>query len=135
MRLVLNCINFDNKINLDKLDNNHTIIPTINWWIIILICLLLQPDAGTALLLDFCCFAYSWTNTLLLYCSWLTLAALLAANPGSTITVLPAAPLPTSTAIPAVITVYKVKHYSLKYNLDASTILLLNRQKLVPIRI
>jgi presenilin-like A22 family membrane protease len=49
------------------------------------------------------------------------------ANPNLTVTVLPAVPLLISTAIPAVITVYKVEHYSLKYNPDASTVLLLNR--------
>ena len=39
---------------------------------------------------------------------------------------LPAVLLLTSTATPAVITVYKVEYYSLKYNPDASTVLLPN---------
>jgi ribose/xylose/arabinose/galactoside ABC-type transport system permease subunit len=39
------------------------------------------------------------------------------ANPNLTVTVLPAVPLLISTAIPAVITVYKVEHYSLIYTL------------------
>ena len=29
MRLVLNCISFNNKINLNKLDNDYTVIPII----------------------------------------------------------------------------------------------------------
>jgi hypothetical protein len=45
----------------------------------------------------------------------------------STIATLPVVPLPTSTAIPIVITIYKVERYSLKYNPNASTILLPNR--------
>ena len=28
-RLILNCINFDNKIDLDKLDNDRAVMPTI----------------------------------------------------------------------------------------------------------
>jgi hypothetical protein len=44
---------------------------------------------------------------------------------------LPVVLLLTSTAIPAVITVYKVEYYSLKYNPDASTVLLLNGQELM----
>ena len=40
MRLVLSYINFDNKIDLNKLDNNYTVIPTINQLMIAPICLL-----------------------------------------------------------------------------------------------
>ena len=59
IRLVLNYISFNNKIDLNKLDNNYAIMPTINQQIIVLICLLSQPNTGTVLLLNLCCFAYS----------------------------------------------------------------------------
>jgi len=52
------------------------------------------------------------------------LAALPVVNPGLIIAALPIALLLTSTASPAVITVYKVELRSLKYNPNASTVLL-----------
>jgi hypothetical protein len=53
-----------------------------------------------------------------------TLAALPAADPDSTIAALPAALQPTSTALPAVLTVYKGELCSLEYDPAAGTVLL-----------
>ena len=53
--------------------------------------------------------------------------ALPTANPNLTIAAVPAVLLLISTATPAAITVYKVERRSLKYNLNASTVLLPNR--------